>query len=225
MDRSKSIIYHAYSHCPFCNRVALVLGWSGVKHSIKTYGYSDQKVCDFHPEKKKILPVLEYYPIGEEKVKFLSESDAIIDLVQKTCSMLVADDEIYRAKVQKWKDDMKPTFNELVRPIIHTMGSFGWVDFASQADVAYARNKYSDMNYDEAVNQKKENVKVMNEFLSTLESFLRNDISKGYTKSDYFLVPDLYILEGVPGVVFPPKVKEYADRCLTDAKFNRLKAQ
>jgi len=226
MDCSKPIIFHAYSHCPYCIRVQLVLGWSGLKHSIKTYGYSDQAVCNFHPEKKKILPVLEYSPIGEDKVKFLSESDQIIDLVQKTCNKLVPDDEMYRTQVLQWKDETRETFYELWRPILHSLGSFGWTDFATQSDVDYARAKYSTtMNYEQAISKKDEQVKFMNEALLKLESFIKNDVSKGYSNCDYLLVPDLFVLEGVHGIVFPPKVKEYADRSLTDAKVNRIKPQ
>ena len=30
---------HMYDHCPYCVRVQLALGWKGIPHEIKLYGY------------------------------------------------------------------------------------------------------------------------------------------------------------------------------------------
>ena len=38
---AKKLTVHVYDHCPYCIRVMLALGWKGIDHDIRVYGYGD----------------------------------------------------------------------------------------------------------------------------------------------------------------------------------------
>ena len=79
-------VLHLYDHCPFCNRVELVLGWAGIKYERKVYGYGDMDGPKaIHPLQKKELPVLELS--GEPTLCVMPESGDIIEWAQSNTAL------------------------------------------------------------------------------------------------------------------------------------------
>lgn len=211
-SNQKKMVLHLYDHCPFCIRVELVLGWNNIKYERNLYGYGDIE----GPTKiigKKMLPVLEYYD-EKGKKQYLGESLDIIKLLTKNNPGQYKDFS-GRKDLKEWKKEKyKPLERILLRPRVLEIGLY---DFESEADKAYAMNKYQKQGFDYDVARQKssESIKQMEKVLQEFASLLKGphaiNAGKDYDYDDINYLPMLRNLTCVKGLKWPAKVRAYVD--------------
>ena len=233
----RRITVHGYDHCPFCVRVVLALGWRGIEYEYRCYSYGDvEGPKAVHPKGLKALPVLELTQLNapgqespEATATFLAESLDIVQLVETfedgdgaTGARLAPAGT--RPDLKAWKKRLKPVLRPLARPRVIQL-PIG--DFATDADVAYARSKYEQQgfNYEKALADTAKHVAAASELLLELGGMLVSSSSSptsagnqllslnrwGLSMDDLLLLPDLRTLTAVPGIEWPPRVRQYVD--------------
>ena len=229
-----ALVLHVYDHCPFCNRIELVLGWKGIAYERKVYGYGDtlgsSKKGTYYGGRtltgQKQLPVLEVLRKGEEALLIPESGDIIAyiegaylgDLKSRTGR---GDLEAFFAS----KGAFKETQRRLARPRLLKMGNV-IADWARPEDVAYARDKYEASGFDYAAAEAAEatDIAAMNVLLVELNDMVRgatclnehgNDGASseawcGLAWDDLVYLPELRTLSCVQGLVWPAPLESYA---------------
>jgi len=225
-----SYTLHVYDHCPFCNRVEMILGRFGIPFERVVYGYGEGAVPDacggtgYNPEGgpvaltgKKLLPVLE----GEE-VPTIPGARGMPESLE-ICSYLIAKHGLVlpcdsgRSDLKKFRKEFKEISGQLTKPRETKMPIKDW---AHPQDAAYARWKYTTrfgFDYDAAEAATPDLLASVNEKLKELVPLIRGSDSLnewGWGMDDVILLPDLRRLMCVKGVVFPPKVEAYMSATL-----------
>ena len=127
-----------------------------------------------------------------------------------------------RPDIKAWKKRLKPVLRHLARPrvILLPIG-----DFATDADVAYARCKYEQQgfNYAKALADTDGYVAAASGLLAELDDMLVSSAQTtaghhvlslnrwGLSMDDLLLLPDLRTLTAVAGIKWPPRVRKYVD--------------
>eukprot|EP00929_Paragymnodinium_shiwhaense_P009160 TRINITY_DN113218_c0_g1_i1.p1 TRINITY_DN113218_c0_g1~~TRINITY_DN113218_c0_g1_i1.p1 ORF type:complete len:304 (-),score=15.33 TRINITY_DN113218_c0_g1_i1:31-942(-) len=224
-DSTASYTLHVYDHCPFCNRVELILGRFGIPYERVLYGYGEGAVPDacggtgYNPgggpvalTGKKLLPVLE-----GEGVPTMPGAKGMPESLE-ICSYIIAKHNLIlpcdsgRPDLAKYRKEFKEISAQLIKPRETKMPIKDW---ANPQDAAYARWKYTTkagFDYDAAEAATQDLLAQVNEKLLELVPLIRGSDSLnewGWGMDDVILLPDLRRLMCVKGVVFPPKVEAY----------------
>ena len=189
-------------------RVQLLLGWRGVAYERVPYGYADvEGPRRVHPKGEKALPVLELVDGGGRAI---NESMDIIKYLEAAGGALLAP-QTNRHDLSAWKKRFKNVLRPLARPRVLRLPI---PDFASEADVAYARAKYEGQgfNYEGALAQTAARVRDADALLLELDAMLCSAHALhcwGLSMDDLLLLPDLRTLTAVAGVAWPEKLAAY----------------
>lgn len=228
--RPTGLKLHIYDHCPFCIRVALVLGRFKIPFQQTVYGYGDM-VTPKQFTGKKCLPVLEGVGVPAPRGNregCLDESSEIISFLTGTFGLTLPC-RSGRSDLADWTKRFSKVLSPLQRPRIIKMPIFDW---ASQADVEYAVAKYTKQgfDYDGALAQTSSLIAEMNELLKELCGLMSlnvEDASKssvncwGFGMDDVCLLPDLRRLTCVKGIEWPAPLLAYVEyHCKTAADVN-----
>ena len=216
---------HLYDHCPFCIRVELFMGWSGIQYERLVYGYGDtlgdQKGKYFGGTKltgKKQLPVLERP--GHE---LLPESGDIIKLLQI--------DHKVEFPVASGREDLETFFTSKgVFKQTQRIISRGEIikmthirDWAKPEDVAYAKEKYEQdgFSYEEAEAGRNDALKRMELLLVELDGLLLSDTSLSQDGilgfDDIMYLPELRTLSCAEGLKWPTRLQSYVNQSFAKA--------
>mmetsp|Transcript_11604 Transcript_11604/g.32698 ORF Transcript_11604/g.32698 Transcript_11604/m.32698 type:complete len:314 (-) Transcript_11604:59-1000(-) len=221
---------HTYDHCPFCNRVEILLGRHGIPYDRVLYGYGEGAVPEacggtgYNPQGgpvaltgKKMLPVLEGPDVpAPEGARGMPESLEI-------CSYLIAKHGLVvpcdsgRGDLAAFRAELREIAGQLIKPREIKMPVKDWAD---ARDAAYAKWKYTTkagFDYEAAEAATPELLTRVNEKLKELVPMIRGADSMnvwGWGVDDVVLLPDLRRLTCVKGVVFPEVVAAYMDASL-----------
>lgn len=199
---------HAYSHCQFCIRAELALGWRGVDYQLLHYRYGDTSETT-GPKKllgKKSLPVLEM------NGTLTPESLAIVDLVD---SLDGADNKMFAPATErfdKWRQRFLDVMRPLMRPRIIQLRHLK--DFETDEDVKYSRESHKDFNYEEALANTDKYTREAHAQLQELDAMLHSSgaaNASGRSLDDILILPVLRNITCVRGIDYPPKVREYIE--------------
>lgn len=223
---------HVYDHCPYCNRVEILLAFFKVPYERVLYGYGDGAIPAESGNHgygegprvltgKKMMPVLEGPDVPAPKgMKGMPESLDLCSYVISKFSLVVP--AKCRDDVDKWAQEGRDTASKLVRPRTIKMPTHDWAD---ERDVQYAKWKYTTkfgFDYAAAEAATPELVAKMNAHLEKFVPLIRGEASLnawGWGMDDVLLLPHLRQLLMVKGIVFPEKVQKYMDSSFANAKF------
>lgn len=221
---ARDLRLHLYSHCPFCVRVQLVLGWAKISYEQQVWGYGDMTLAEKFG-KKKMLPYLEYTDDDGSR-KGMYESGEIIQWLAKTYGIEV---KASRDIFSDWMRSAQEAQRILGRPRKIKMPDFDW---SKAEDIKYAKNKYEKQgfDYDEAMSKSDEYSDIANKCFEELESKLLSwplaaDLgtddaswpSGAIAMDDVLLVADLRGFTVVKSLSWPSTVLRYVTRGCGDA--------
>mmetsp|Transcript_118459 Transcript_118459/g.334968 ORF Transcript_118459/g.334968 Transcript_118459/m.334968 type:complete len:330 (+) Transcript_118459:71-1060(+) len=227
---SPAYILHTYDHCPFCNRVEILLGRFGIPYERVLYGYGEGAVPEacggtgYNPgggpvalTGNKMLPVLEGegVPVAEGARGMAESLEICSYLIAK--HGLVAPCDSGRPDVSNFRAELREIAGQLIKPREIKMPIKDW---EQPGDTAYAKWKYSTkfgFDYDAAEAATPQLLASVNEKLKELVPLIRGTDSLnswGWGMDDVILLPDLRRLTCVKGVVFPPEVIKYMSATL-----------
>uniref|UniRef100_A0A7S4QPC7 GST N-terminal domain-containing protein n=2 Tax=Alexandrium monilatum TaxID=311494 RepID=A0A7S4QPC7_9DINO len=231
---------HTYDHCPFCNRVEILLGRFGIPYERVVYGYGEGAVPEacggtgYNPEGgpvaltgKKMLPVLEGPDVpAADGARGMPESLEICSyLIAK--HGLVAPCDSGRGDLGTFRAELREIAGQLIKPREIKMPVKDWAD---PRDAAYAKWKYTTkagFDYEAAEAATPELLAKVNAKLKELVPMIRGTDSLnvwGWGMDDVVLLPDLRRLTCVKGVVFPEEVVAYMDASLKNTQLSDYSA-
>ena len=173
---------HVYDHCPFCQRVELVLARYEIPYERVVYHYGQGapvKHMGYDPVGgpiklmgTKILPVLEILTPATATSTFMGESLEIVAYLQSKhdLSLPLVSAPFW---LSEWHKRFAPVKSALVRPRVTSLSHL--VDWSDPRDVVYAQAKYHRLgfDYEEAERNSRESKDEMNDLLLELAGLFK----------------------------------------------------
>jgi len=233
-DAAPAYRLHTYDHCPFCNRVEILLARFNIPYERELYGYGEgasPEACGgtgYNPgggpvalTGKKMLPVLEGEGVpAPAGARGMAESLEICSYLIARHGLVVPCDS-GRADLASFRSELQEFARLLIKPREVKMPVKDWAD---PRDVAYARWKYATkagLDYEAALAATPELLARANAKLQELAGLIRGADSLnswGFGMDDVVLLPHLRALACVKGVVFPEPVAAYMQASLKDCR-------
>jgi len=195
---------YVYDHCPYCVKARMIFGLKHVDSDLEFLLNDDEKT-PIQMVGKKMVPILEL-----DNKKCMPESMDIVHFIDAKFGQNRIVNPTTSGRIIDWIDETGYDIYKLAMP--------RWIqvdlpEFRTRGAIQYFIKKKEKFlgSFEENFNNSEQYIKILNDKLVELESFIfcENSAEKKLSETDFHLFASLRSLSIVRGITFPNFVYQY----------------